>query len=235
MSRRHVFLVSLVLLFALSVGASGAAAPFPLAPGTTWTYQVDAKWNDDGITTHQATATWTMKVTGVVSSGQYTAARVSGYVSELAWYTSGQQPKSSLIVRDGDNRYYLIQDDRQATVLQRLRDRKDDLTDLLDASDVMLQFPLTRGMTFGKMADLAPRTDTWYCWAVEQAWRASLRGITGVSATAPHDIFQLAFRTNPDHQLLNFVPGIGITAYTYVHHGTVAESHARLIAFTPGK
>jgi len=38
----------------------------------------------------------------------------------------------------------------------------------------------------------------------------------------------LTYRTNPDHQLITFVPGVGITRYQYEHHGTVARVDAEL-------
>ena len=47
--------------------------------------------------------------------------------------------------------------------------------------------------------------------------------------------FLLSFRTRPDHTIIEFVPGIGITRYVYVHHGTVAEADVKLIEYYPGE
>lgn len=41
----------------------------------------------------------------------------------------------------------------------------------------------------------------------------------------------LIFRTNPDHQILEFTPGTGITAYVYSHHGTLAGVDVKLVSF----
>ena len=38
-----------------------------------------------------------------------------------------------------------------------------------------------------------------------------------------------AMRTNPEHEIVTFVPGVGITAYVYAHHGTVSEVNVRLV------
>jgi hypothetical protein len=43
--------------------------------------------------------------------------------------------------------------------------------------------------------------------------------------------FKLSYRTNPEHEIVHFVPTIGITKFTYVHHGTVSEADVRLIEF----
>jgi len=32
---------------------------------------------------------------------------------------------------------------------------------------------------------------------------------------------------------LEFTPGVGITAFTYEHHGTVARTLVKLVAFNP--
>jgi hypothetical protein len=46
--------------------------------------------------------------------------------------------------------------------------------------------------------------------------------------------YQLVYRTLPDHQIIEFAPNIGITRYTYVHHGTVSETDLKLIEFHLG-
>jgi hypothetical protein len=47
--------------------------------------------------------------------------------------------------------------------------------------------------------------------------------------------WEIAYRTNPDHQLLRLVPGLGIRGFTYEHHGTVASATARLVRYVPGR
>jgi len=38
----------------------------------------------------------------------------------------------------------------------------------------------------------------------------------------------------PDHTIIDFVPGIGITGYSYIHHGTVSEVKVKLVDFRVG-
>jgi hypothetical protein len=44
----------------------------------------------------------------------------------------------------------------------------------------------------------------------------------------------LSLITTADNQTLEFVPGLGITHYTYVHNGTTAEADVRLVEFHLG-
>jgi hypothetical protein len=50
-------------------------------------------------------------------------------------------------------------------------------------------------------------------------------GETSANRAAAH---RLVYRTLPGHQVVEFVPEVGITRDSYVHHGTVAEADARL-------
>ena len=70
------------------------------------------------------------------------------------------------------------------------------------------------------------------CWAVTDEHATSFPRL--VSQQRRLHEFTIVFRTTPDYTGLGFTPGIGITRYEYVHHGTVANCHARLIRFHPG-
>ena len=73
-----------------------------------------------------------------------------------------------------------------------------------------------------------------YCWAVDgiTSNRTLKIGKVAIQGT---DEYQLIFRTNPDHEIMTLVPGVGITAWEYAHHGTTAEANLRLIEFRTGK
>jgi len=38
----------------------------------------------------------------------------------------------------------------------------------------------------------------------------------------------------PGYEIIEFVPGVGITRYTFFHHGTVSETDLRLIEYHKG-
>ena len=58
-----------------------------------------------------------------------------------------------------------------------------------------------------------------YGWSVDS--EIEFKGLLG---------WRLFFRTNPDHQFLDFVPTIGFSRYEYVHHGTVQNVTAELLS-----
>jgi hypothetical protein len=96
--------------------------------------------------------------------------------------------------------------------------------------NVILDLPLAKGKLFGDSERVA-RHDAMYCWSVDDVSHRTLKGVAGVDATKLRVTYSLIFRTNPDHQIVSFTPGIGITGFVYSHHGTVSEVNVRLIRF----
>jgi hypothetical protein len=47
--------------------------------------------------------------------------------------------------------------------------------------------------------------------------------------------YVLGYRTLPDEETLTLVPGIGITSFAYVHHGTIVEANVHLVAYRRGE
>jgi hypothetical protein len=70
-----------------------------------------------------------------------------------------------------------------------------------------------------------------YAWCVDDRSTVSLAGIKGVPQERRSTAYALAYRTNPDHQIATYVPGIGLVSYVYSHHGTVSEVDVRLVEF----
>ncbi len=91
--------------------------------------------------------------------------------------------------------------------------------------------PLAVNARWGRHVE---REGGWYCWRVETKRKQALR-IEGYAAHHRSLVYTLACRTNPDHQLVDIAPGLGITRYVYQHHGTVASADVRLVAFRAGK
>ena len=73
------------------------------------------------------------------------------------------------------------------------------------------------------------REDGMYCWLVDSSRVISLDKFKG-APPGRHRVFTLAYRTNPDDQEFEIVPGIGITSYAYHHHGTIADTELKLTA-----
>jgi hypothetical protein len=72
---------------------------------------------------------------------------------------------------------------------------------------------------------------TRYCWNVEGESPFEMKANTNAVPLQNPREFSCVYRTSPDHSFMKIVPGLGITAYVYVHHGTLAETDLRLIDF----
>jgi hypothetical protein len=60
----------------------------------------------------------------------------------------------------------------------------------------------------------------------------ALPDVQGIDPTQTHAVYQLTYRTGPDEQTMDFIPGIGLTTFIYVHHGTISEAHLKLVALS---
>jgi hypothetical protein len=100
-----------------------------------------------------------------------------------------------------------------------------------EGADELMELPLTVGRKTGQVPS---RDDTWYCWCVEQVEARAPR-IRGFRSHRSLKTYRLAYRTCPDHQILEVVPGLGIIRFVYNHHGTVSSADVRLVSFqAPG-
>ena len=206
------------------------ALALPLRAGAVWTYHGTTKrGEDDRVTTEDVT--WTTRVLEVVQRGPWSAAVMEGHPSDLVTWGAAPTPSSYVIVwRDGH--YY--QPSTPAPVLARLRDPRDQLDHLIDEADLLLRLPLRVGDAY---CDEPPaQGDTHYCWTVEPPQPWSRTSITGVPpATALGDrAFPIMLRTLPDHTIQTYVPGLGLVAYAYAHHGTPEEVEVVLTSFVAG-
>ncbi len=209
------------------ISPSGETA-FPLAQGAYWTYQGNVTWAQDGQTV-QKDITWKMEVKEVVRQGQVTGYLVNGLPSDLAFYAEGDQPVDHVIIQVGPSLYYETGTD----TLERLKDQNDELVGLVDDSQLMLVFPLQVGEVFGETMQVT-RVDGMYVWKVSGETPADLTSVAGAPSGGQPDQYALEFATLSDHQELTFVPGLGITGYSYQHFGTEAGADVTLVEYHAG-
>jgi len=178
----------------------------------------------------QKDLTWKMEVVEMVERGEIVGYALRGHPSDLAWYEEGKQRSEYVIVQFGPDKFYKT-DDLKA--LQRLKDETDSLNGLAHEAQLILDFPLLPGKRFGELEQVN-RTDGRYCWVVEQDKRILSKRINGVPSSEMIPEYTLHFVTLPDHVIVDFAPGVGITRYEYVHHGTVSEVNVKLVEYHPG-
>ena len=202
------------------------AEQFPLAKGSYWIYEGTEKRQEvgQGPKVFTEKITQRMEVVDRIDRNGVVAAVVRGYPD------SEPQELQVLLAVDG-HQFYLLP--AEESVLKRLKDPNDALVDLVREDQIELSLPLVPGKRFCEASQIT-RPDGYYCWVVEKKRKERLTNIRGVAGNIDRDVFQIAFRTLPDHVILNFTPVIGIVSYQYVHHGTVDEEHLKLVEFHDG-
>jgi len=218
-----VHAVSGILALAQVTPASPPSACLDLEavkPGASWTYSGWRQWTAAGSgQSDSAAVQWTTAVlaTRAVPAGRLLLIR--GFVSELAWSVPSTAPRLSILVclKDRLLRVAFLAD-------SAARYRFDHWTEAgATRGEVLLQQPLSDGAIFGQDP---PRQDAMYGWVVERL-RPAPAVPAGCGRPGP-ETWRLTMRTMPDHQVMEWRAGVGITAYTYVHHGTPAAAEVRL-------
>jgi hypothetical protein len=183
------------------------AAVFPLATGATWTYEGTVTWAGPDGEPIEKQVTWPMQVVETIDRGQWVGFVIKGFPGDLPWSEGEAQPGDWLIVREDGRRYYLSRATPELIAAFRAGQPGTPAAD-----DLFLETPLVDGQR------ICHGDDTRYCWDV---------------AAATGGAFTLAYRTLPDHTMIEFLPGKGITAYTYGHHGTLSDVDVRLVTYRP--
>jgi len=216
---RGAFRVLVAIVLAASpcaVATGDDAEVIPFVTGTVWTYEALLKWTDPPNSLRRSEVRWTSSVIDAFDHGDVAGALLQGGVWDLAWWSRDPRPGSYEVLRVG-SRYYLIRDVGKTTFAALKAARRKALPADLE-QHAWFDVPLTTGRVL-RPRDMGPRDDTNYGWWVESVGPAR---------------FELTYDTLASEHHVTIVPGVGITAFTYVHHGTVAEAYAHLIAYRRG-
>ena len=154
---------------------------------------------------------------------------VTGAPWDLAWYDPAKEPSKYGILQVG-GKFYKV----PVETVARLSNAQDNLSGLVNEGSIFLDTPLEAGKKFGDLACLT-RSDNMYCWVVGEVRSFDASGIKGVDPSRKLQEYPITIRTNPDISTMYFVLGVGITGYSYIHHGTVSEVDVHLIEYHPGE
>jgi hypothetical protein len=204
--------------------------PIPLEKGTRWTYEGKVETTLLGSAkVYSTNISWVMEVVDSMENTNARAAVISGTPDELAWYEPGQVPGYSVLLNFSNHVYRFPAKTLQqaSSLMLEMANEPGKFFPKAEDVDDWFALPLAKDKRWG--GDLQ-REDGWYCWRVEDEHLSKLR-IKGCADKHAFPIYTLAYRTNPDHQVLDIAPGLGITRFIYVHHGTVASADVRLVAF----
>lgn len=202
---------------------------FPLNKGASWTYAGEAEWTvPDTHKVRTGRVRTVMEVLQFIPGETGFAAVVRGFPMDLAWYEPGHGNSISvLICKRG--RLYQESSRSPKGAAAKARQLLADRAYPPQGAEPFLDLPLRPGKSW---AHAPGRDDSMYSWVVEGSEPRPFSA-PGVARGASFPAFTASFTTNPDVRTLEFAPGIGITGFAYEHHGAVARTRVRLVAFRP--
>jgi hypothetical protein len=220
LSRRGIALL-LAVCGAASLEAQSASPLFPMAKGTTWTYTGTVGIQGKDAKLEEIHLSWQTEVVESVDRGPMKAALVRGDPRDFIWYSGEPEHGCYLVITVEDRELYF--QNSPACVLPP------DPSLALSPENLRLKLPARVGDIFA--ADPERKNDGRYAWCVESVNQVNFSDVKGVPQDRNFDTCLLMYRTNPDHQIATYVPGIGLTEYVYSHHGTPSEVHMKLAEF----
>lgn len=217
------------LLDLLTISVEDLLDTFPLLKGSYWIYDASVKWTVDSNGDTERNFTWKIEVVDTAVYKNIIAVHLRGFPWQLDWHHEGclESDDDTMIIVDL-NKFYLINDIGAFEEIESKEDLSDDLND----DNLWFDFPLTPGKTYAYMDEYTKqREDHYYQWYVKSKSPADLKGVKGVLPSVTATEYEVEFYTLPGHRTINFIPGIGITGYTYVHHGTISEAYLELVEY----
>ena len=226
--RVFIGLAFFVLGLGILPGVDNIDPCWPLAKGAYWIYEGDVSWVEKDPATGQNQVnhkhlTWRSEVTDVVEAPG--AIMFHGFPTDLAWYNSKTQPSYTLILRAGTD-YYQVRN-HVAEVFQKLKNP--DNQPNLDTAELLLPTPLALGKKFGMGNTISELFNYRYCYLVENVAPFDLRSVKHAPRLNHPLRYSITWHSNPDNDQIDFVPGLGITSYSYLHHGTTMEVNVHLV------
>lgn len=224
--------LSLNYAFAATLDGGG----FPMNKKASWKYIGTVSKMEAAEKVKEYKIEIKMEIVEIIDRGNVTAAVIKGHpFDSLSCDEKGGCERGNyILIRSGRDKYYMVSGESYAETLKKLRDADDVLTAIVKESDMILETPLYEGKKFGE-AEQITRTDNSYCWYVEKSSEVELKDIKGAGIDGKAVQFELRYRTNPDVQIMKFVPGFGITEFTYTHNGTPHNVSLKLIEYEAGK
>jgi len=203
---------------------------FPLLKGNYWVYDTAIRVHNEANPEKpiEAKITLKMEVLEAYACKNFIAALVKGYPGNLSWYENGREDSKAVIIYSQPDGYFVATvEERINEIIEKFQNGKFSEKDLSKLADwQIIQLPLEVGKTyFSDPSD----TETTYRWQVAEKVQMDVTGIPGLKDRKTATTYTLMYRTNPDHTIIGFTPGIGITHYTYQHHGTVSDVDAKLV------
>lgn len=198
------------VLFAPTYSSHARTPKMPFSKGTIWVYEGEVAWQ----VVAEVKSKRVRLTTEILDTFSHPGTRVAvarGFPSELTWYGDHRHPQYSVLVLTRAGLFEIgAEGEQDARDLARDRGRL--RRDLKSNAYELVPFPLSGGRPFRS-------------------------GVRGLRPAVPLRSYRSIYRTNPDHTIVDFAPGLGVVRYVYEHHGTVSSVDVRLreISFRGGE
>lgn len=188
--------------------AADADGEFPALLGTRWDYRGSVKWVDASHRVQEKTVAWTMAITRVVDRDGWRAIVVLGHPDDLVRYDPGAKATERVLIRDPGGTVTMTPKVDETLAAFAAGGALEGIA----RGGFVIRVPVQLGQRECDDPDADPDESRW-CWIVEESrpWRPTLAELPKAGGVE----YQLIYRTNPDHIVWSFVPGLGITAYSY--------------------
>lgn len=194
---------------------------FPLIKGSCWIYSGTVKYQSDGKVCEKK-LTWKMEITDVIKNNDITVAILKGHPADLPFFEEGRKRGDYSIVNIENKKYYFF-DGIKKDMIEKVK-KGEDIASFLDEQDLFIDLPMVSEKTFPK----TERNDSFYTWYIQSVDDIQVN-IKNFNKSAKRYI--LIYRTSPDIRTIDYVKGLGILNYTYIHHGSVSECNLTLTEY----
>ena len=218
---------SAALLSASFLPAEEAPAPefFPFVKGRYWLYDGKVTYAANGKVNEKDIKGWRSEVVEVAKGADFQAALLKGHPSDLAWFEGGRERGDAIAIVNTKSEY--LEYDGDDAVQQFASIKADGKLPAEIKPELIFRYPPKDGERFGEED---PATNGRYCWVASAPGKAAFHPpVKGLPKSKPYPQFTVTYRSSPDHTIIGFAAGVGITGYTYVHHGTKGDCEMRLV------
>jgi len=200
---------------------------FPLKVGNSWTYVGTARNAVQGREAEECKVRVQMRVIDAIAGPKAILFLMQGHPSDAAWaLKQGDSARTELSLEPSHygylvvaNKVFRVAQPALDGAIAAIRDGEVMPDTALSNCEMEFEFPLFRGQAYGQLSQLA-RRDMMYAWHVLDSTLYHCPEGERVRE-CPH--YTLVYNTLPDHSQVDFVPYLGITSYSYSHHGTPAQ------------
>lgn len=190
----------------------------PLAKGNYWEYSYKIKESSAEGRIIEKNGTIKMEVQSIHRAMDYTVVEMKGDILNL-------QPDGRFGFLATSNKIYWLDEATLNNVLNRIGELQqfESLSEILgEGTGLMFEFPLYDGQKFGGDPN---RSDLMYIWVVSHD--GEFLGKENKSFKK----YRLEYCQSADTTTVVFVPGIGITSFSYHHNGTIDDRMIELVDY----